>query len=381
VLHLESFGNPRKFARIARRISAAMPVLVTMSGGAASAALFAQAGIIAAGDTGELLESAALLASQPVPAGGRVAVVAGDARTSLAAAEACTRHGLRAATFTAVSCGALLGCLARVTADAWTDAVLAVSTPETMVGLMAGLDAAEAGKPLALVVPGQHEAVRLTAAPGCSRTLPAYASPESAARALAHAARYGQWRARPRGHVSEFGDLRPDDARALIAAFLTRTHGGGRLPPAETAGLLGSYGIPLVPARAAGKGGTEVSITVTQEPVFGPLTVLGLAGTPSRAPGDRAARLAPHTDADADALIRSSPVAPSLLGRCGAPAADLAALTAMLLRVSRLAEDLPQVAELDISPVMARPDGAFATACRIRVTPATTGDPFLRQLR
>jgi hypothetical protein len=182
--------------------------------------------------------------------------------------------------------------------------------------------------------------------------------------------------------VPEFRDLHPADARALIAAFLACAPGGGWLPPAETAGLLGSYGIPLVPAlRAAGKGGTEVSIMVIQEPVFGPLTVFGLAGTPSGAPGDRAARLAPHTDADADALIRSIRGASALLGHCGAPAADLAALTAMLLRVSRLAEDLPQVAELDISPVMARPDGAFATTGRIRITPATTGDPFLRQLR
>jgi acyl-CoA synthetase (NDP forming) len=400
VLHLESFGNPRTFARTARRLSAAMPVLVTMSGGtvddtaaghpaagqgtspATSRALFAQAGIIAARDTGELLESAALLASQPVPAGGRVAVVTSDARTSIAAADACTRHGLRVATFTAVSSGAFSRCLARATADAEADAMLAVRGPETLSGLIADLDAADSGKPLVLAVPGQHEAVRLIATPGGSRTLPAYASLESAARVLAHAVRYGAWLARPHGHVPEFRDLHPDKARALIQAFLACAKGGGWLSPAVTAELLGSYGIPLVPAwQAAGKGGTEVTIKVIQEPVFGPLTVFGLTGTASGVPGDIAARLAPLTDADADSLIRSVHGASVLLGHCGALAADLAALTGMLLRVSRLAEELPEIAELEISPVIARPDGVYAVGGRIRITPAVTGDPFLRQLR
>ena len=395
VLHLDSFGNPRKFARTARRLSAAMPVLAIFGGPveghpaagqgtspATSSALFAQAGIIAALDTGELLECAALLASQPVPAGSRVAVVTGDARTSIAAADACTRYGLRVTAFTAAPSGAFSECLARVTADTAVDAVLAVSGPETLTGLIAGLDTADAGKSLVLAVPGQHEAVRLITTPGGSRTLPAYASLESTARALAHAVRYGAWRARPHGNVPEFRDLHPDDARTLVEAFLTRTQGGGWLSPAITAELLGSYGIPLVPAwRPAGKEGTEVTIKVIQEPVFGPLTVFGLAGTASGVPGDIAARLAPLTDSDADSLIRSIRGASILLGHRGAPAADLAALTGMLLRVSRLAEDLPEVAELEISPVIARPDGVFAVTSRIRVTPATSGDPFLRQLR
>jgi acyl-CoA synthetase (NDP forming)/GNAT superfamily N-acetyltransferase len=400
LLHLESFGNPRKFARTARRLSATMPVLATIpadpadgpfarhpaagqgTSPATSRALFAQAGIIAARDTGELLECTALLASQPVPAGSRVAVVTGDARTSIAATDACTRHSLRVTAFTATSSGAFSECLARVTADTAVDAVLAVSGPETLTGLIAGLDAADAGKPLVLAVPGQHEAVRLIATPGGSRTLPAYASLENTARALAHAVRYGAWRARPPGHVPEFHDLHPDDARTVVEAFLDRTQGGGWLSPAITAELLGRYGIPLVPAwQASGKKGTEVTIKVIQEPVFGPLTVFGLASTASGVPSDIAARLAPLTDSDADSLIRSIRGASILLGHCDAPAADLAALTGMLLRVSRLAEDLPEVAELEISPVIARPDGVFAVTSRIRVTPATTGDPFLRQLR
>ncbi len=95
---------------------------------------------------------------------------------------------------------------------------------------------------------------------------------------------------------------------------------------------------------------------------------------------DRAARLAPLTDSDADDLIRSIRAAPLLLGRRGVPAADLAALRDMLLRVSRMADDLPQIAELELSPVIARPDGAQAVDGRIRIQAAEPADAHLRRL-
>jgi acyl-CoA synthetase (NDP forming) len=69
-----------------------------------------------------------------------------------------------------------------------------------------------------------------------------------------------------------------------------------------------------------------------------------------------------------------------LLGHHGQPPADLAALRDALLRISRLADDLPQVAELDLNPVIARPDGVVAVDARIRVTSHGAADPFLRQL-
>ena len=97
--------------------------------------------------------------------------------------------------------------------------------------------------------------------------------------------------------------------------------------------------------------------------------------------GDHAARLAPLTDVDADDLIQAVRAAPLLLGHRGRPAADIGALRDTLLRVSRLATDLPQVAELDLNPVIARPDGVFAVDARVRVTSHRAADPFLRQLR
>jgi acyl-CoA synthetase (NDP forming)/GNAT superfamily N-acetyltransferase len=127
--------------------------------------------------------------------------------------------------------------------------------------------------------------------------------------------------------------------------------------------------------------GTELIIGVVQEPVFGPLVVFGLGGVATEMLGDHAARLAPLTDTDADDLIHSIRAAPLLLGHQGQPAADLDAIRDTLLRISLLADDLPEVTELDLNPVIARPDGVFAVDARIRVTSRWPADPFLRQLR
>jgi acyl-CoA synthetase (NDP forming) len=127
-------------------------------------------------------------------------------------------------------------------------------------------------------------------------------------------------------------------------------------------------------------GGVEVRISVLHEQVAGPLVLFGLGGADGDVLADRAARLAPLTDADADDLIRSARAATLLLGRRGVPAADLASLKDMLLRVSRMADDLPQIAELELSPVIARPDGAQAVDGRIRIQAAEPADAHLRRL-
>jgi len=128
-------------------------------------------------------------------------------------------------------------------------------------------------------------------------------------------------------------------------------------------------------------GGTEVIVGVRDDQMFGPLVVFGLGGVATEVLADHAARLAPLTEADADTLINSVRSAPLLHGHRGAPAVDLAALRDVLLRVSRLSDDLPEIAELDLNPVIARPDGAIAVDARIRVAPQVSADPFLRRLR
>ena len=113
--------------------------------------------------------------------------------------------------------------------------------------------------------------------------------------------------------------------------------------------------------------------------MFGPLVVFGLGGPATEALPGPAVRLTPLTDTDADALIGSVRAAPSLPGRDGSPAADVARLRELLLRVSRLADDLPEITELDLSPVIAKPHGVFVAGARIKVASCVPHDPFLRE--
>jgi acyl-CoA synthetase (NDP forming) len=322
-------------------------------------------------------------------------------------------------TTAAVSDETFRACLEAVAADEGVDAVLAVAVPTAIADLRTAVITASVGKPVAVVLVDQAESVRLLAIGDGSAVgravaaigdadpagreaaasdadpagrnvavsgLPAYAYPEGAARALGHAARYRAWLDRQHGTVPELPGLRSVEAEALIAGFLAREPAGGWLPPAQAADLLSCYGIPLAPEAAAppsspagsvASDGVEVLIGVQQEPVFGPVVVFGLGGAATGVLGDQAARLTPLTDTDADDLIRG----PLLSGYDGGPPADTRALADVLLRVSRLADDLPEVADLELNPVIARPDGVSAARARVRVRPAESRDPFLRRLR
>jgi len=480
VLYLESFGNPRKFARTARRVGARMPVLTVVGGRSAAGqraaashtaaaatprltqeALFGQAGVIVTSSLGELIEASALLACQPLPAGDRVAIVSNAGGIGVLAADACADNGLQVARVSAatrrrlrrllpaptalsgpvataatVSDETFRACLEAVAADDGVDAVLAVAVPTAIADLRTAVITASVAKPIAVVLVDQAESVRLlatsddaagtgqrTAATGQGRAAtgqgeaaagqgaaasddgsatgqgraatavsgrPAYAYPESAARALGHAVRYRAWLDRQHGTVPELPGLRVTDARARLAGFLAREPAGGWLSQDQAAELLSCYGIPLAPGatvpgsapvRPVAFDGVEVLIGVRQEPVFGPVVVFGLGGAATGVLGDQAARLTPLTDTDADELIRGTDATPLLSGHGGAPPADTRALADVLLRVSRLADDLSEVAELELNPVIARPDGVSAARARVRVGPADSRDPFLRRLR
>jgi acyl-CoA synthetase (NDP forming)/GNAT superfamily N-acetyltransferase len=414
VLYLESFGNPRKFARTARRVGAKMPVLTVHLAVTPSLvsreALFEQAGVIATSSFGELTETAALLATQPVPAGRTIAIVSNMGGAGVLAADACadlgltvhqprglTRRRLRTLlpggtvtgpvdTTAAVSAADFRRALELLAADEQVDAMIAVVLPTGATGdLIEAIAAADAGVPLAAVALDQAESVRLMPRLGGTGQLPVYNVPETAVAALAHAARYGAWLTEPRGQVPSFPDVRGADARALITGFLHREPDGGWLPADKTADLLSCYGIWLVESTPAGSDDeamvTEVTIGVTDDHMFGPLVVFGLGGTATEVLADQASRLTPLTDTDADALIRSVRGAPRLLGHRGSPAADLGRLREVLLRVSRLADDLPEVTDLVLNPVIVKQHGVFAVDARIKVTPCEPQDPFLRKLR
>jgi acyl-CoA synthetase (NDP forming) len=431
VLYVESFGSPRKFARTARRVGQRMPVLTVLGGRSAAGqraaaahvaaagaplvtqqALFEQAGIIAVPGLGELVEAAAVLACQPLPAGDRVAIVSNAGGAGVLAADACVDNGLRVAvlsaatqarlgtllppgaavagpvdTTAAVGHAAFRACLEEVAADDDVNALLVVTAPTAITDLTQAVATARVCKPLVTAVLDQPETVRLVpavcaGAPDADRpaAVPVYAYPEGAARALGHAAAYHAWRGRQRGQIPGLDGLRTADARAHIAAFLVASPEGGWLPAAAVRDLLACYEIPLTPGGQT-TGEIEVRAGVVQEPVFGPLVVFGPGGASAGLAGDQAARLTPLTDTDARDLIQSVRAAPLLLGHGDTPPVDTAALAGLLLRVSRLADDLPEVAELDLSPVVAGPKSVRPVAARIRVSPAQPADPFLRRLR
>jgi hypothetical protein len=451
VLYIESFGNPRKFARTARRVGARIPVLTVHAGRTEAGmqaldlppvgvtaeappprsqqvettrevawkradptplvtreALFEQAGIIATASFGELMEATALLATQPPPVGRTVAIVSNVGGAGVLAADACTDLGLsvhhpdeptsqrlRALiadggsvsgpvdTVATVSADAFRQVLEALAADAGVHAIIALVLRTGATGdLTAAIADAAIGVPLAAVVLDQPEAVRLIDAR--SGKVPAYAYPEAAARALARAARYAQWRAGPRAVVPAFADVDAERGRDLVRAFLAIEPGGGWLPRGDADALLALYGIPQATAIGDGSaaGGVVLNISATDDKMFGPLVVMrrSAGGTVALA-----ARLAPLTSADAETMMNEMHFAPLLNGDPSEPGAAPspvgAALRDTLLRVSRLTEDLPEIAELDLDPVIAGPVGVTVGNARIRVAPPVPEDPFLRKLR
>ena len=502
VLYVESFGNPRKFAGTARRVAQRMPVLTVIgarspaghraaSHTAAAAtplasqeAMFDQAGVITTRSLGELVDTAALLACQPLPAGNRVAIIANAGGAGALAADACADHGLQVVqlgaatrralrallpaaavvtgpvdTCAVVTTDTFRACLEEVAADGGVDAVLAVAVPTAFSDLSAAVAEAVVSKPLAVALLDGAESVRrlkrrpvaqlrsgphadtdpaggppaaspaaavIDVAAAAITGVPCYADPDNAARALGHTVRYRAWRGQQRGRVPELEGLRAADARTLVTGFLAGSPDGGWLPEASAAELVSCYGIPLAVTVAAATeeeaaaaaaqlggrvvlkaeaeglvhrtgaggvkvdlrtpqevaegyrtlaagsgprphrvlvqpmltGGVEVYIGVVQEPVFGPLVVFG-SGAATEVAGDQVARLTPLTDADAEEMIHAVNAAPLLAGDRGTPPVDTAALADALLRVSRLADDLPEISELDFDPVVARPDGVL----------------------
>ncbi|GGY14629.1 bifunctional acetate--CoA ligase family protein/GNAT family N-acetyltransferase [Streptomyces anandii] len=502
LLHLESFGNPRAFSRTARRVARTMPVLTVDAGRseagrraaashtAAAAtrtmtrqALFTQAGVTATRTIGELLDAAALLHSQPLPAGTRVAVVTNAGGAGVLAADACADAGLAVPplpaqlvdellqslpegagaanpvdTTAAVGEEALRACVDRLARHGAVDAVLVVLVP-TAVAAATGEDLVRAltegreaaPRPVVAVLPAQAARVELPAVEGGGR-MPAYSDAEDAARALAHAAARARWLAELPGSVAELDDVDSARARTVVASFLAEHPEGAWLDPRTTAELLGCYGVPQLPwawarnedeAVAAGRRlagpdgrvvmkaywpglvhkseqhalhldlqnasqiraahrdlvtrfgdrmtgvvvqplaerGTELFAGVVQDEVFGPLVVFGLGGTATELLADHAGRLAPLTDRDVRELITSPRCSPLLFGYAGTPAVDLEALEQLLHRLSRMACDLPQLAEADLNPVLAGRTGVTALDARVRLVPRLPHDPYLRRLR
>ncbi|MBO0804144.1 MAG: phosphoketolase, partial [Nocardiopsaceae bacterium] len=276
--------------------------------------------------------------------------------------------------------------LEALAADETVHAIIAIVLPTAATGDLeaaiaeARLSRDGADVPLAAVVLNQPEAVRLVDTR--DGRVPAYGYPEAAVAALARAARYGEWRETLPGAIPAFPDADIDGARAIIREVLSGSAvdsaGGGWLLPRQAEAVLRGYGIPLT--QNASAAGAEVFVAVTDDETFGPLVTFGASGV-AEVLDDRVTRLAPLTPDDADAMIGSIRSAPLLRGYRDVPAADLTALRDLLLRVSRLADDLPEITGLELRPVLAGPAGAVVSGARVRVAPQAPQDPFLRRLR
>ena len=469
-LYLESFGNPRKFARIARRVSRSKPILALKSGrtsagakaagshtaaltssDAAVEALFHQAGVIRAETLEELVDVSVLLSRQPLPRGRRVAVLTNAGGLGILAADACDAAGLELpalADETAAKLAALLPSEASVAnpvdmlgsatarsyveslpillEDRGVDAVLVLFVPPVTatadeVALAIAEASRDAEKPvLAAIIDARGIPSALL------DSVAAFAYPESAARALGRAAARAEWLRRPAGTVPELDDVDRAAAREIVSASLDRAPDLW-LEADDARRLLVAYGIPVVDqsvadtsdeaaeaAQALGfpvvvktalagahktetggvaldlqseddvraaaarmqgpvlvqpmrSGSAELLAGLVQDELFGPLVALGPGGVLAELIGDAGIRIAPLTDVDARELVLEGKTGALVRGYRGKPPADADAIVELVHRLSALGEDLPEVAELDLNPLIVGPHGCVAVDARIRV--------------
>ena len=470
-LYLESFGNPRRFARIARRVARTKPILAMKSGTTATGAraasshtaalagseaavdaLFHQAGVIRARTLGELIDAAALLSTQPLPRGRRVAVLTNAGGLGILCADACEAAGLELPALSPETEAALhavlpaeasvsnpvdmLGSateatyeqvLPHVLADPGIDAVIVLFVPPVVASAQdvadaVGRAAAGAEKPvLASLISG----AAMTLPPGVTN----FAYPESAGRALGIAAARAEWLRRPAGSIPSVEGIDRDAARAIVSSALEGREEAW-LEPTQTRALLVAYGVPVVPEHVAEtaadavsaaaelglpavvksavpgahktetggvavgleseaevreaaeriglpvlvqpliSGSAELLAGVVQDPVFGPLVAFGPGGVFAELIGQAAFRIAPLTDVDLHELVTGGKAGTLVRGFRGKEAADVSALEDLLHRLSVLGDDVHELAELDLNPVIAGPDGCVAVDARIRVARA-----------
>jgi acetyl coenzyme A synthetase (ADP forming)-like protein len=293
LLYLESFGNPKKFSEIARRVARTKPIVAVKAGrstaGSRAAAshtgalassdtvvdaLFRQAGVIRTERLEELFDVAALLSQQPIPRGPRVAILTNAGGPGILAADACEANGLelpalgeatRAELRSFLPAAASVGnpvdmlasappahyrrSLAAILRDERIDSVMTIFIPPLVT---------EPGAVATAIAEGSREAgdkpvlgvfMRSEGAPAALAPIPSYAFPESAALALARVAHYGQWRRTPPGERPVLDRVDRVTVRDIVQKVLDR--GGGWALPDEAAALLQGVGIDTARSRVA----------------------------------------------------------------------------------------------------------------------------------
>jgi acyl-CoA synthetase (NDP forming)/RimJ/RimL family protein N-acetyltransferase len=293
LLYLESFGNPRKFARLARRLGRTKPVVVVKTGrhavrpqlAATSTdidessvqALFEQAGVVRVESLDQLFDTALVLAHQPLPGGHRVGIVGNSSAIGLLAADTARAQGLRVA-FEPVDVGPQAGpdqfaaAVSTALNSPEVDALVVVFVPPLAIpgaayakALREAVDKSAVEKPIVstfLAVEGvpSELAVRSEDGAPIRGSVPSYSSPERAVTALAKVVRYAEWRQRPQGTLIRPSGVHTEHAQNIVREILAVEDGKTTvLSDDDSVRLLGCYGIDVVPFRVVSSAAEAVS--------------------------------------------------------------------------------------------------------------------------
>ena len=484
LLYLESIGNPRKFSRIARRVSLRKPIIAVRSGRntqgvpmghavrrivappEALDAMFRQAGIIQVNTLDEMFDVAQLLAHQPLPRGRRVAVVGNSDALGLLAADAAAEVGLlvtRSVTLSAEpSAEDFEDALDEAIDDPEVDSVIAVYIPplnvsgEDVANVLAAVGE-QSDKPLVssfLGAEGVPELLRVPDVAGSAAgrgSVPSYPAVEAAVRALARVVEYAVWLRTPDGPAPDPAEVDTFTARRIVNESLSAAPEGAQLSREKVTELLAAYGIELwgstsvgslKEAQAAGQtlgwdvvlkatadgmrerpdlahvwrsinGPTEmkdawtalnglvrepslakfvvqkssapgvpVAIRSMEDPLFGPVISFGISGPIIDLLNDRSYRVPPLGDRDVAAMVREVKSSPLLFGYRGADPVDITQVERLISRLAQMQNDLPQLAAVELSLVLAGVESASVLSASARVAPVTDprADLFARRL-
>ncbi len=496
LLYLESFGNPRKFARIARETTLKKPVVIVKSGRSAAGAraaashtgalasddtattaLIKQTGMLRCNTLEELFDTALLLSNQPVPRGNRVAILTNGGGAGIMAADALSALGFQLPVLSEKARSALKSFLppkssymnpidttAAVSPDQYRqalnvilqediDALIVIYIPpmEFLIELMRGVisEAAPSFRAKGIPVLANFLGLesRLIVGSREAGYVPSYVFPESTAQALAKSYEYSERLKRPIGTVPTFADINKTRAETIVQNALARTEKHPVwLDTQEIVDLFSSYGIKFAQSGVATTpqqavkmadnigypvalklfsstishktdvggvvlnlssaaevkkafsqieqnlekisrrsemqgvtvqkmlaGGVELIVGVTEDKFFGPLIMFGLGGIYTELFKDVDFRIHPLTDYDAREMITSFKAHKILNGWRGAPPSDTGAIEDVLLRVSAMIEDIPEIQELDLNPLIAMPvgEGCVVADARISISPVS----------
>jgi len=337
-----------------------------------------------------------VLEACPLPDGDRVAIVGNAVGPNVLVADACIAAGLTVPDPTesglaanpvhlasTVAVDAFEAALRAAVASDGIDAVVAVVVPlpghdaeadalRRVVGTVAGAST----KPVVASVLGQRALI------GHAGTVPTFAFAEHAAMALGRVAAYARWRRRPAGEFTELTGIDTAAARHAVAAVLAARPDGGSLDPSTVATVLSAAGI-TVTALAAGTPGDAVAaaIRLDSDPAFGPLVTFEIASRHRELLRDAAVCVAPLTDVDAAELVRSLRTSPLWFGYGDAAPLATGALEELLVRVARLADEVPEISRCSLDPVVITATGVVITGASLEVAPVTNVPTDVRRMR